>query len=156
MRLRMVTLKEAQIFTEQNHRHLKSPFIHKFSVGLEDNEKNLIGVAMVEMPKARNSNDGETLEITRLTTLGSKNACSMLYSACIRAARALGARRIITYTLETEHGASLRASGFREEGLAGGGEWNTEKRQYGNKIPLFDDGRKRQPTCKKRKWIKDL
>ena len=151
----MVTLKEAQCFVEKNHRHLSAPFIHKFSIGLED-DGELIGVAIVEIPKARESMDGETLEITRLCTLGQKNACSKLYAACIKAARALGAKRIITYTLESEDGASLKASGFDYEGLCGGGHWNIGKtRPYTEQESLFD-AKKKQPECKKKKWVKVL
>jgi len=151
----MVTLKEAQQFVEQYHRHLSAPFIHKFSIGLEDNGE-LIGVAIVEIPKARESMDGETLEITRLCTLGQKNACSKLYSACIRAARALGAGKIITYTLEDEDGASLKASGFKYEGLCGGGHWNVGKtRSYAEQGSLFET-KKKQPECRKKRWVKIL
>ena len=83
---------------------------------------------MVGRPVARMLNDGATLEVNRLCTDGTPNACSMLYGAAWRAAKALGYRRLITYTLPEEGGASLRASGWRLVGLRGGGSWGRESR----------------------------
>jgi hypothetical protein len=57
--------------------------------------------------------DGQTAEVTRVATDGSRNACSALYSAAWRAARAMGYTRLITYTQSGEDGASLRAAGWR-------------------------------------------
>ena len=59
---------------------------------------------------------------------GTKNACSMLYGAAWRAAKALGYRRLITYTLPAEGGASLKASGWNLVGERGGGNWNVKSR----------------------------
>lgn len=73
----------------------------------------LVGVAMVGRPVARNFDDGMTLEVNRTATDGTKNANSMLYGACARAAFALGYRRIITYTQEGESGISLTAAGWK-------------------------------------------
>ena len=72
--------------------------------------------------------DGFTCEVTRLATDGSRNACSMLYRAAWRAARAMGYRRLVTYTLPEEGGSSLRAAGFRLIGEAGGGSWSRDSR----------------------------
>ena len=74
------------------------------------------------------SDDNYTAEVTRCCTDGTRNACSILYAAAWRAARAMGYRRLITYTLPEEGGASLRASGFRLLGEAGGGSWNSPAR----------------------------
>ncbi len=52
-----------------------------------------------------------------------KNVCSFLYGAAARAAAAMGYNRIITYTLDSENGASLRASGWICQGKAGGLRW---------------------------------
>jgi len=92
------------------------------------NGVSLCGVAIVGRPVARHFDDGETVEITRVCTDGMKNACSALYGACRRVARELGYRRLITYTLPEEGGASLRASGFRFDGDAGGGDWFRKSR----------------------------
>ena len=59
-------------------------------------------------PVSRYLDDGHTLEVNRLCTDGTKNACSFLYAAAWRAARAMGYRKIVTYILDTESGASLR------------------------------------------------
>ena len=72
--------------------------------------------------------DGLTLEVNRLCTDGTKNACSFLYGAAARAAKVMGYRKIITYILDTESGVSLRASGWRCAGLAGGREWTGSRR----------------------------
>ena len=70
-----------------------------------------------------------TVEITRLATDGTRNACSALYGACCREARRRGYRRVVTYTLATESGASLRASGFRPSAHVKGRQWDTPARR---------------------------
>ena len=69
-----------------------------------------MGVVIVGRPVSRYLDDGWTLEVNRLCTDGSRNACSMLYGAAWRAARAMGYKRLITYILESECGASKRAA----------------------------------------------
>lgn len=101
-----MTLREANAFVEQHHRHHKPVVGHKFSIGVSDGEK-VVGVAIVGRPVGRFLDDGWTLEVTRLCTDGTHNACSMLYAAAWRAARAMGYRRVVTYILESETGASL-------------------------------------------------
>ena len=49
------------------------------------------------------------------------------YGAAARIARRLGAVGLITYTLESEPGTSLRAAGWRDEGLTA-----TRLRQWGH------------------------
>ena len=87
-----MTLREANAFVEQNHRHHKPVVGHKFSIGVSDGEK-VVGVAIVGRPVGRFLDDGWTLEVTRLCTDGTRNACSMLYAAAWRAARDVKARR---------------------------------------------------------------
>lgn len=84
-----MTLREANAFVEQNHRHHGATVGHKFSIGLSDGEK-IVGVAIVGRPVSRHLDDGWTLEVNRLCTDGTRNACSMLYAAAWRAARAMG------------------------------------------------------------------
>lgn len=124
-RLRIVpmTLKEANAFVKQHHRHHGPTWGHKFSIGVAKGDK-IVGVAIAGRPVARLLDDGWTLEVTRCCTDGTKNACSMLYAAIWRAARAMGYKRLITYTLPEEGGASLRAAGAKCVGKAGGGTWN--------------------------------
>ena len=104
-----VTLKEANAFVEQHHRHHKPVVGHKFSIGCTDGEK-IVGVAIVGR------------------TDGTHNACSMLYAAAWRAARAMGYHKLITYILESENGASLRAAGWKCVGQAGGLRWTGKRR----------------------------
>jgi hypothetical protein len=107
-----VSLKTAQEFVRQHHRHNKPPIGHKFSVGLMGGGV-LVGVAVAGRPVARALDDGRTLEVTRTCTDGTRNANSMLYGAVTRAAKAMGYRRLVTYTQAEESGASLRAAGWK-------------------------------------------
>lgn len=107
-----ISLKAAQDFVAQHHRHNKPPVGHKFSIGLKNSDGDLIGVATAGRPVARHFDDGLTLEVNRTCTTGERNANSALYGAVWRAAKAMGYHRIITYTQADESGASLRAAGF--------------------------------------------
>lgn len=113
LRVVPVDLKHARAFVAEHHRHHEPPVGHKFSVGVAEGER-LVGVAIVGRPVSRVIQaEGATLEVVRTATDGTRNANSMLYGACRRAAFALGYDRLITYTQEGESGASLRAAGFR-------------------------------------------
>ena len=85
-------------------------------------------VAIVGRPVSRYLDDGLTLEVNRLCTDGTQNACSFLYGAAARAARTMGYQKIITYILDTESGVSLRAAGWKCAGLAGGKIWTGKRR----------------------------
>lgn len=110
MRLHLVpvTFAAACGFTAMWHRHHAPPAGMKFTVGAADETGALVGVAITGRPVARHLDDGAALEVTRVATDGTANACSMLYAACWRAARALGYRHLIIYTQAGETGASLR------------------------------------------------
>ena len=127
LELTPVTLKEANAFVALHHRHHRPVTGHKFSIGCSINGE-LVGDVIVGRPVSRYLDDGFTLEVNRLCTSGAKNACSFLYAAAWRAARAMGYRKIITYTLASETGASLRAAGWRCAGLAGGLRWTGKRR----------------------------
>ena len=120
LEIRPCSLKEANDYVSANHRHNRPTIGHKWSVACYDGER-LCGVAIAGRPIARKLDDGLTIEIRRVCTDGTRNACSMLYGACCRAARAMGYKRVVTYTLVSEPGASLKASGFQSSGEAGGG-----------------------------------
>ncbi len=94
-----------------------------------------MGVAIVGRPVSRYLDDGATLEVNRLCSTGEKNVCSFLYGAAARAAKALGYQRIITYTLDTEPGTSLRAAGWECRGLAGGKRWTGQRRPAADLCP---------------------
>jgi hypothetical protein len=130
-----ISFKDACTFVKNNHRHHKSPQGHKFSIACSDGDKT-IGVAIVGRPVARMLDDGITLEVTRLCTDGTKNVCSILYSACWRVAREMGYKKLITYILESETGTSLRAAGWNCIGKAGGGSWSRKERERIDKHPL--------------------
>ena len=120
LKLIPVSLKTANAFVAEHHRHHKSVTGHKFSLGCM-REGQLVGVAIVGRPVSRYLDDGLTLEVNRLCSTGEKNVCSFLYGA-------LGYQRIVTYTLDTEPGTSLRAAGWECMGLAGGKRWTGTRR----------------------------
>lgn len=126
LELTPITLPEANAFIERHHRHHAPAIGHKFSIAVSHVE--ICGVVTVGRPVSRHLDNGWTLEVNRCCTDGTKNACSMLYSAAWRAAKAMGYKRLITYTLPDEGGASLHASNWRLIGEAGGGNWNCKSR----------------------------
>jgi tRNA A37 N6-isopentenylltransferase MiaA len=122
-----ITQKEANAFVAKHHRHHKPVVGSVFQVAVAKGDE-VVGVAIVGRPVSRMLDDGWTLEVNRLCTTGEKNACSMLYAASWRAAKALGYKRLITYILNTEPGTSLVAAGWKCLGEAGGGSWNVKSR----------------------------
>jgi hypothetical protein len=141
-----VELKEANEFIGKLHRHHKPVQGHRFSIGVQK-DGVLVGVATVGRPVARLTNPKEVLEVTRLCTDGTKNACSTLYSAAARIGKEMGYKKIQSFILEIENGASLKASGWLFESVSAGGQWK------------HTDGKARrtdQPTCPKHKYIKVL
>jgi hypothetical protein len=139
-------LAEANAFVGALHRHHKPVVGHKFSLACVDASGLVRGVCIVGRPVARLAGDKHHVcEVSRLCTDGAPNACSILYGAAARTAKAMGFVRIQTYTLPIEGGASLRASGWVCEGRAGGGQWS------------HTDGKDRradQPTEVKARWSK--
>ncbi len=128
-------LDEANAFVEQYHRHHVPVVGHKFSIGVADEVGTIRGVAIVGRPVARGRDDGLTLEVTRVATDGCSNACSALYAAAWRAARAMGYQRIGTYTLLTEPGTSLRAAGWHVIHEVTGRSWSCVSRPRVDKHP---------------------
>lgn len=140
-----LSFREAKDYINTYHRHHKSPQGHKFLIGIYDQNDSLIGVAIAGRPVSRYLDDGETLEVTRCCVQeGFKNAVSKLYSAVISAAKAMGYKQIITYTLMTENGSSMKAVGFKLDKLTAGGSWNSPSRPRTN----------RHPTIPKHRWSK--
>lgn len=142
------TLGAANLFLAEHHRHHGPTTGHLFSIGLRDDSK-ILGYAIVGRPLSRHLDDGATVEVLRVATLGTRNGCSKLYGAvrqalnrhnrCVRRGenseldspwlRGKPISRIVTYTLfGLESGASLRASGFQFDGLGRGGSWNRAAR----------------------------
>ena len=129
-----VSLKTANAFVAEHHRHHKPVAGHKFSLGCMQNDR-LVGVAIVGRPVSRYLDDGLTLEVNRLCTTEEKNACSFLYGAAARAAKAMGYHKIITYILDTEPGTSVRAAGWACAGSAGGKCWTGQRRPAAELYP---------------------
>lgn len=144
MKLQIVPIyiTDARELVTRWHRHHEAPVSGLFAVAVADEESTLHGVAIVGRPVARGASDGWTVEVIRVATDGTPNACSMLYGACWRAARALGWRKLITYTLDSEPGTSLVAAGWKCIGEVRGRSWHCESR------PRVD----RHPTQGKFKW----
>jgi hypothetical protein len=136
LHLQPVTIGEARAFVRQHHRHHDTPPLSGlFAVAVNDGAE-VVGVAMVGRPVARGLQDGWTAEVNRLCVLdGQPNACSMLYAAAWRAARAMGYRRLVTYTLDSEPGTSLRAAGWRLVGEVTGRTWSCPSRPRVDKVP---------------------
>lgn len=132
-----LNLGEARAFVDQVHRHHKAPLGGLFAIGAA-REGVVVGVAIIGRPVARGNADTWTAEVTRLASDGSKNVCSFLYGAAWRAARAMGYRRLITYTLQTEPGTSLRAAGWKCVAEVHGRSWNFVCRPRVDKQPVQD------------------
>jgi len=132
-----ITQKKAKEFIALHHRHHKPSLGAVFCLAVAQGER-LCGVAMVGRPVARGNADGLTLEVTRVATDGTKNACSVLYGAAWRVAKALGYHRVITYTLASEQGTSLVASSWRRVGDVRGRSWHTPSRPRTDGHPLQD------------------
>ena len=143
MRIIPVTFKFAKAFIADYHRHNPNVAGCKFAIGCRG-DQGILGVAVCGRPVSRYLDDGETLEINRVCTNGARNACSMLYGACCRIAKEMGYRKIITYTLQSEDGASVKASNFVCDGEAGGTHWTGERDRGG------------LPAEMKVRWHKDL
>ncbi len=126
-----ITLKAAGRYVRLHHRHNRPPHGAMFAVAAEVNGE-VVGVAIVARPVARNLDTGRNCEITRLCTEGHYNACSFLYGACRRAAKALGYHRIVTYTLASEPGTSLKAAGWIRTCEVKATSWNNSTRSRPN------------------------
>jgi len=145
-----ITIKEACVYVDAHHRHHRAPQGALFAVAVStvDAEGNATngGVALVGRPVSRHEQaDSWTAEVIRVATDGTKYACSALYGACWRAARAIGYQRLITYTLQAESGTSLRGAGWTQIAECKGGSWSRKDR------PRIDT----HPTQGKFKWEKN-
>jgi hypothetical protein len=140
--LRPISLRDARAYVEAVHRHHEKPQGGKFALAAWHEGKH-VGVAIVGRPVSRALDDGWTAEVIRVATDGTRNACSFLYGASKRAAQAMGYRKVVTYTLIEESGASLRAVGWKRAGVTDGGTWRCAAR------PCAKDT---HPTQSKIRW----
>ena len=141
MNVTPVTLREARAYVDRTHRTHRAPQGGLFAIGASD-AGELVGVVIVGKPVARMLDDDFTVEVTRLASDGTRNVCSMLYRAAWRASRAMGYRKLVTYTLATEPGSSLLGAGFRLVGAVRERSWDRPLR------PRVD----MHPTQQKLRW----
>lgn len=131
-----IALRDANGFVLAHHRHHGASRGCICCVAVAEGDA-IVGVAIIGRPVARRLQDGWTAEVTRVCVIeGQRNVCSMLYGASWRAVRALGYKRLVTYTLPREGGASLRAAGFALVGQVGGGTWSRRERPRIDTHPL--------------------
>lgn len=150
LRLYPIHFADANEFVRLHHRHHPKVVGYRFCVGVMNAHRRLVGVAICSRPVARHLDDEKIIEVTRLCTDGTKNACSKLYSACARIAENMGYEQIITYILETESGHSLKVSGWTIDGETPGKPWVRTKygeQHYGTNLHVLG---------KKIRWRKDL
>lgn len=148
-----ISLAEARAFIAEHHSHNLPPQGWRFGVGAAVDGR-LVGVATAGRPVARHLDDGVTVEVTRCCTDGTPMVASMLYGAVTRAAKALGYRRAITYTLAEEPASCVKAAGFVEVGtVAARPSWSTPSRPR-HQTDLFD--RPRRPAGPKVRWERTL
>lgn len=136
-------LAEANAFVARSHRHSGKVRGHRFSLGAQDRQGRLVGVAICGRPNARGLDYTTTLDVSRVCTDGTRNACSYLYGASVRAARALGFLRVVTYIEKGESGASLSGGGFRKVADVDGAlSWSRQSRPRPQQGSMFDDPRR--------------
>lgn len=122
-----ITVKAAQNFCAEHHRHLPRVQGGLFAAAVVAGGE-VRGVAIAGHPARVWMGTGR-LAILRVATDGTRNACSMLYSALCAAGKALGYTEAWTYTLPDEPGTSLRAAGFEFQGFTDGGEHDRPSRR---------------------------
>lgn len=145
IRLAPCTVKAALKLVHQWHRHLPDLQGGLFAVRCVDDSEECVGVGVAGNPSRVWQHEAK-LVISRCATTGAENACSMIYGALARAAKALGYQEVWTYTLPEEPGVSLRAAGFVDMGLTSGGEWDRQSRPRAKAI-------RSEP---KRRWLRKL
>lgn len=146
MKIKPLTLEQANALITQWHRHHKPAQGHRFSVGVCEGSE-LVGAAIIGRPVARKTDQYNVAEVTRLVTNGHKNACSFLYAAAARIAREMGFVKIQTFILKEETGKSLEAAGWSFEAM-------TDSKPH--KWHSRDGRRTDQPAEQKQRWSKVL
>jgi len=142
-----IELKVANEFVTRLHRHHDAVYRDKFRIACADDYDVIHGVVQAARPVSRHLDNGSTIEVVRCCTDGTPNACSFLYARLSRIAKEMGYKKIITYILEDENGASLRASGWSLAAVTKGNrEWNCPSRPRQTTAP----------TCAKKRWEKIL
>ncbi len=140
VRLEPIEFGVAKEFIREHHRHLRPPRGWKFGMAAFNGDE-MVGVMSAGRPVSPVLQAKGCLEINRVcvkdndpSALG-KDACSLLYGYACREGFQRGYRRVITYTLMSESGASLRAAGFVPVAITSGGSWNRKKRPREDNAP---------------------
>ncbi len=141
LEVRPIRFRAACDYITAVHRHHRPPQGWLFGISAWT-EGRMVGVACIGRPVARKLDTGLTCEVTRLACDGTRNVCSLLYSAAWRAAKAMGYVRIVTYILESETGSSLKAAGWHKTAESPGGSWSCKSRARVDTAP----------TCPKTRW----
>lgn len=129
-----LSLQDANEYVALLHRHHDPVVRDKYRIGAMYQGK-LVGICQVGRPVSRLLDDGQTVEVTRLCTDGTKDVCSYLYSKAARIAKELGYKRIVTYILDSETGTSLKAAGWKHDITTSGGSWSRPSRQRNTTAP---------------------
>lgn len=140
-----IHFRDACSMVNMYHRHHASPVGHLFSGAVFDGDV-MCGAVIVGRPVSRHLDDGKTVELLRVVSDGTRNVCSKAMGWAVREAKRRGYSRVITYTLEEESGASLRATGFVADGRSEGGSWSSRSRRRVD----------RHPTSPKIRWARIL
>lgn len=111
-----ITIKRANEFIEKNHRHHRPTARNtgRWALAAYDLNNKMVGAVIAGNPVSATYMDGVTIELTRLCVHESapKGTCSFLISRCCSIWKMMGGEKIITYTLASETGASLRGAGW--------------------------------------------
>lgn len=156
LRLVPVSMQDARRYVVEHHRHNDPPpaSVCRVAVAVKDGSGVMRGVGILGRPTSIGMEDGRTAEVRRVATDGCPNASSMIYGALVRAAWALGYDRVLTYTLASEPGTSLRAAGWTCDGLRKYSDWerpNIGRLRTASKPTLFFEAK--HPTEDKVRWV---
>jgi hypothetical protein len=133
LEIREVSFHDAAAFVDKHHSHNSAPIGWKWGHAAYNGD-DLVGVLMAGRPVAAALQKQGCLEINRncvksTTPAGlAWNAASKLYGQACREGFKRGYLRIITYTLASERGTSLRAAGFVPVARTKGGSWSRPSR----------------------------
>lgn len=130
------SVTRAREVVEAWHRHHGPSTSGLFAAAVATEDGIVRGVALVGRPVARLLDDGWTLEVTRVATDGTPNACSALYGIARRLAATLGYARLVTYTREDEPGSSPRGAGLRDDGPIRARSWDMPGRRRTDKTEI--------------------
>lgn len=133
-----LTRDEANEVITRLHRHHPRVVGHRFAIGVTNGTGELVGCAVGGRPVAREVDQKRLVEVTRVATDGTPNACSMLYGRTCRIAQEMGFLWAMTYILASEPGTSLRAAGWRPVRTIRGRSWDTPSRRRTDKHPTED------------------